>query len=59
MPNTEITFIDEEGIYVCNNCGAHATSPEKIQHFATCSPGESEKWEKIYTEATSEETTWW
>ena len=57
MPNSEITFMDEEGIYVCNNCGAHAISPGEIQHFDSCSPGESERWKKMYNETAEEEAT--
>lgn len=68
MPNTEtaswVFYIEEEGIYVCNNCRAHATSPEEIKHFATCQPGETKKWEKIYDEAAyleaeKTEEAWW
>lgn len=59
MPNTETTFIEEAGVHICNNCGAHAPFPEKIEHHATCMRGESKKWEKIYTEATTQEIAWW
>jgi hypothetical protein len=54
---SETTFIEEAGVHVCNNCGAHASSPEKIKHFATCQIGEAKKWEKIYTETAAKEPT--
>jgi hypothetical protein len=46
----EITWITDE-ICSCNNCGAFASSPEKIKHFDTCRRGEAKKWEKFYIEA--------
>ena len=44
------TYIDEAGVWVCNDCGAHGLTKEDIGHHDTCKPGESEKWEKIYSE---------
>lgn len=33
----------------CNDCGAHAEGNSGlIEHFETCCPGDSEKWEKHY-----------
>lgn len=45
----EVTWVEDD-ICVCNNCGAHAESPQKIKHFETCQPGEAKKWEKFYSE---------
>ena len=44
------TYIDEAGIWVCNDCGAAGLMKEDIIHFDSCERGESEKWEKIYSE---------
>lgn len=56
MPNPEITFMEEEEVYVCNNCGAFASSITKINHFRNCKPGNSVHWEKVY-EAVAEEVS--
>ena len=37
----------DQGIFQCNDCGAHAANIKAIKHFKTCVPGESAKWEKI------------
>ena len=43
-------------IWQCNDCGAHAEGGSQcIKHHPTCKPGESERWEKHYTEANAEE----
>lgn len=55
---SETTFIEESKVYVCNNCGAHAASPGDIQHFDNCSPGEAERWKKMYNDSAEEEATW-
>ena len=44
------TYIDEAGIWVCNDCGAAGLMKEDIIHFDSCERGESEKWEKVYSE---------
>lgn len=44
------TYIDEADVWVCNDCGAIASFKDEIDHFPSCIPGESEKWEKIYSE---------
>lgn len=64
MPNSETTFIEEAGVYVCNNCGANASSPEKIKHHDNCKIGESKRWKELYDEAAyleaeKTEETWW
>lgn len=58
----EVTFIDfdEEwgmgpGVWSCNNCGAHAEKVEDIKHHKGCTPGESKKWEKFYSEQGSDD----
>ena len=35
-------------ICVCNNCGAFADKPEKINHFKSCQPGSAKRWEEYY-----------
>lgn len=52
--STEVTWV-EDGICVCNNCGAFADTPQKISHHKTCQPGEAKKWEAFYSEANEEE----
>jgi hypothetical protein len=39
-----------DGVWQCNDCGAHADTKENVVHFKTCQPGESAKWEKFYSE---------
>jgi hypothetical protein len=58
VPNAEITWIEDD-VCVCNNCGAHADSPENIKHFDTCQAGDAEKWEKFYKEAGEMEQAWY
>lgn len=58
MPNTETTFIEEAGVYVCNNCGANASSPEKIKHHDNCRRGEAARWEKFYLDTGEAEEAW-
>ncbi len=41
------TTIDE-GIVVCNDCGAWAETEEEVVHHATCHPGESAYWQSYY-----------
>jgi hypothetical protein len=50
----EVTWVEDD-ICVCDNCGAHASSPEKIEHFKTCQKSESKKWEKFYSSSDEEE----
>jgi hypothetical protein len=58
MPrSSEVTWVDD-GICVCNNCGAHAASPQKIEHFATCRRGEAARWEKFYLDTGKAEEAW-
>ena len=35
-----------EGVWQCNDCGAHADSKENIVHHDSCTPGESKRWEE-------------
>jgi len=44
MPYTEV----DEGIVVCNDCGAHASTSDGVVHHETCRRGESRKWERFY-----------
>ena len=44
----EYTYIEEAGIWQCNNCGAYATEKTDIKHYASCKPGESEYWKEYY-----------
>ena len=37
-----------EGVWQCNDCGAHADSKEDVAHHESCTPGESKKWEESY-----------
>ena len=45
----------DEGIWVCNDCGAHADTTKNIKHHGTCHPGESDKRERFYNDANEEE----
>lgn len=49
------TYIDEAEVWVCNDCGAFASKKEEVDHHTSCVPGESEKWEKIYSEGEVED----
>lgn len=46
MPSKEYTVI--EGVHVCNDCGAHGSSPDSVEHYSSCNPGESERWKEFY-----------
>lgn len=37
-----------EGVWQCNDCGAHADSKENVVHHKTCVAGESKKLEEYY-----------
>lgn len=39
-----------EFVRVCNDCGASAIEPEVVKHYATCNPGECQKWEQYYND---------
>jgi hypothetical protein len=43
------TKIDDD-IFTCNDCGAHASSPEDVKHYESCKPGEAERWGKYYSD---------
>jgi hypothetical protein len=47
----DISALPDEGVYMCNNCGAFATNKDAIVHFISCKPGEAERWEKFYKES--------
>lgn len=49
MAKNEYTCV-EDGIYVCNDCGAYSSSERTVKHHKTCSAGESKRWEKFYDE---------
>ena len=51
----DITHIEEIGVYICNDCGAHARSMDNLRHYPTCKPGESKKWADFYAKANEEE----
>jgi len=38
------------GVIQCNDCGAHADTKENVVHHASCKPGESKVWEKLYAQ---------
>ena len=44
------TYIDEAGVYICNDCGAFSTRITEIKHYKTCTPGDADKWENHYNE---------
>ena len=48
-------FEGAENRWSCNDCGAHGTVKEQIVHHATCTPGESKKWEDFYTAPENQE----
>lgn len=50
ITDDEITKVDDD-IFQCNNCGAYASTAKAIQHFPTCKPGESKRWEGFYNDA--------
>lgn len=43
--------IAEDGVCVCDDCGAYADKGENVVHHDSCNPGESEKWKEFYEEA--------
>jgi len=43
------TYIEEAGVWICNDCGSLGPMIEDIIHHDTCERGESEKWEEIYS----------
>lgn len=47
MPD-EQTYIEEEDVYVCDNCGAFASPEKTIIHHASCQEGEGKYWEEFY-----------
>ncbi len=44
-----------KGIYVCDDCGAHAEDPTEIEHYPTCEPGSSRRWQELHNELPEEE----
>lgn len=50
MSYTKVCEFETEGfeVWQCNDCGAYGESKEKIEHYKTCRPGESEHWENFY-----------
>ena len=44
MPYTNVM----DGVWQCNDCGAHAATQEAVVHHGTCQPGESKTWEELY-----------
>ena len=49
----EYTWVEDD-ICVCDNCGAYAPSKKEVKHHKTCRPGESKRWEKIYSQEEDE-----
>ena len=42
-------------IYTCINCGANSfESPRAIEHYSSCKPGESKRWEEYYNQPDKE-----
>lgn len=48
-------FEGARNIFSCDDCGAYGEDPREIEHHATCTPGESKKWEEFYNRANEEE----
>lgn len=44
------TYFVSEGLYSCNDCGATARTKELVEHYETCTPGESDHWVQYYNE---------
>lgn len=59
MPNayTHVCTEAEVGydVHVCNDCGAHAETPDKVAHYSSCVAGEHKHWERYYEQANNEE----
>jgi len=50
-----LTECDPYGpMWTCNDCGASGPKRESIDHYPSCTPGESMKWQKIYSELEEE-----
>ena len=49
------TYFREVNMWVCNNCGSSSEALETIEHYKTCKPGESKRWENFYKRANKEE----
>lgn len=47
-PHTYTTV--DDGIVVCNDCGAWAETADEVVHYPTCKPGESDRWQQWYAE---------
>ncbi len=48
MSRTYTEVDEEEGIVVCDDCGAYTTPGHELieEHHPTCVPGGAKKWEK-------------
>ncbi len=46
---SETTYIEEANVYECINCGAYSQTPETIDHYSNCQPGEGKRWEEFYS----------
>lgn len=52
MNHTYTVVEEEDGIIVCDDCGAYTTMGHElmIKHHPICVPGEAKRWEKYYSE---------
>lgn len=48
--SSETTHLEDIGVHVCDNCGAHSDEIKTITHYDSCTPGEAKKWEKYYND---------
>lgn len=42
-------------VWQCVDCGAYADTISQVVHHETCIPGESDRWERFYTDANRDE----
>lgn len=51
MCNVIIDKTEIGDFQVCTDCGAHAPVGTIVEHYVSCVPGESKKWEEFYEKA--------
>jgi hypothetical protein len=40
--------ITGEQVVICLDCGAHGVDEENVEHYRSCEPGSSQRWEEFY-----------
>ena len=50
-----MTHTKVAGFTVCNDCGASSRTGLVVEHYSSCIPGCSERWEQYYDDSAAEE----